>query len=115
MLATAVYALRFLVELTALVALGYWGLQTGDGPLVSVALAVAAPLGAAGVWGTFVAPKAPYRLPGGARLAVELLLFGLVAVALVTVGRPTAAGVFAGLAVITSGATFLLERHESGE
>lgn len=115
MLATLVYALRFLVELAALVALGYWGLRTGEGSLASGALAVAAPLGAAGVWGTFVSPKAPYRLPGAARLAVELLLFGVVAAALMWVGRPTAAGVLAGVAVVTSGATFLLERRGDGQ
>lgn len=115
MLRPVVYGLRFLLELAALVALGYWGVQTGTGLLAQVALGLAAPLFAAGVWGTFVAPKAPYRLPDVARLALELLLFGAVTLALVDLGHLTAAGVVAGLAAVTSPATFLLERRDGGQ
>ncbi|WP_255197958.1 YrdB family protein [Halorarius litoreus] len=105
-----VYGVRFLLELAALVGLGFWGVQTGTSPPAQIALGLAAPLFAAGVWGTFVAPKAPYRLPGLPRLGLELLLFGAVALALVSVGRFTVAGTVAGLALVTSTVVFLLER-----
>ena len=111
----AVYGVRFLLELAALVALGFWGVQTGTSLPAQVALGLAAPLFAAGVWGTFVAPKARYRLPGPARLGLELLVFGATALALVDVGLFTAAGVVAGFAVVTSGATFVLERRDGGQ
>ena len=110
-----VYGLRFLLELATLVALGYWGVRTGTGLLAQVALGVAAPLFAAGVWGTFVAPKAPYRLPDILRLGLELLLFGAATLALVAVGQFTAAGVVAGVALVTSPATVVLERRDGGQ
>jgi Protein of unknown function (DUF2568) len=57
-------ALRFLLGLCALVALGYWGIKTGSGAIAEVALGIGAPLVAAVVWGVFVAPRAPVALPG---------------------------------------------------
>ncbi|WP_435196814.1 YrdB family protein [Natronomonas sp. EA1] len=108
-LGMGVYAVRFLLELAALAALAYWGLRTGTTLLVQVALAVIAPLFAAGVWGTFVAPTAPYRLPELPRLGLEILLFGVVALALASLGETTAAGAIAGLAVVDGLAVFYLE------
>lgn len=106
-----VYAVRFLLELAALAALAYWGVRTGTSLLTRLALAVLAPLFAAGVWGTFVAPTAPYRLPGLPRLGLELLLFGAVALALVSIGETAAAGAIAGLAVVDGIAVFYLEDY----
>jgi Protein of unknown function (DUF2568) len=37
---TANVALRFLLELCILVALGYWGFQTGQGQLAKIALGI---------------------------------------------------------------------------
>lgn len=48
--------LAFLLELCALVALGYWGVWTGDGPVTKAALGIGAPLCAAVLWGLFAAP-----------------------------------------------------------
>ena len=50
-------ALRFLLELAALAAVGYWGWDAG-GPL----LAIAAVAAVAVVWGLFVAPKRRFDL-----------------------------------------------------
>jgi hypothetical protein len=44
-------ALRFLLELCALGALGYWGFKTGNGTLAKRGFGVGAPLVAAVVWG----------------------------------------------------------------
>jgi hypothetical protein len=54
----ATLALRFLLELCALGALGYWGFKTGGGALAKVGLGLGVPLVAAVVWGTFVAQGA---------------------------------------------------------
>ncbi len=40
-------ALRFLLELCALAAVGYWGLETGRGPIAKVGLGIGTPLAAA--------------------------------------------------------------------
>ena len=40
-------ALRFLLELCALVALGYWGFKTGSGAIAKFALGIGTPLVAA--------------------------------------------------------------------
>ena len=50
-------ALRFLLEVSALVALGYWGFHAGDGDATHWILGIGAPLVAAVVWGLFVAPR----------------------------------------------------------
>ncbi len=56
-------ALRFLLELCALSALGYWGFKTGSGAVAKISLGIGTPLMAAIVWGTFLSPQAPVRLP----------------------------------------------------
>jgi hypothetical protein len=98
-------ALRFLLELMALGALGWWGWAQTDS-WWRVVWAIAAVLVAAIAWGTFAVPNDPSRggsglvqVPGVARLALELLVFGAAAFALKSVGRPTLAITFAILVV----------------
>ena len=81
-------ALRFFLELCALAALGYWGWQAGQTPVVKFALGIGAPLMAAILWGLFVAPKATIAAPSGVRLLIELAVFGLAVLALFVAGRP---------------------------
>jgi hypothetical protein len=83
---TANLGIRFVVELCMLAALAYWGSQTGEGG-VSFALAIAAPLAAAWVWGTFVSPKAARRLERVWWIAIQGLLFGAAAAALISLGH----------------------------
>jgi quinol-cytochrome oxidoreductase complex cytochrome b subunit len=87
-------AIRFALEIAALVALGYWGFETADG-IVGVVLGVGAPLVAAVIWGTFVSPKASVKLAEPLRLAVELLIFAAATVALADEGRSALAVAFA--------------------
>jgi hypothetical protein len=75
--------LRFLLEITALVGIGYWGWESGTG-WIRYLLAIFLPLIAAIVWGTFTVPedpsrsgKAPVSTPGWLRLILELAIFGL--------------------------------------
>lgn len=79
--------LQFLLELGALAAYGYWGYGTGSSSFAHVALAIAAPLAAAIVWGLFGSPKAPYHLRGVWRLLLEVAFFGLAAFALAASGH----------------------------
>lgn len=80
---------RFLLEILMLVILGYWGWHLGSGWL-SYVLVVVFPLFAAVLWGVFRIPNdpksAPVAIPGVARLLLELILFGLAAWALRSMG-----------------------------
>lgn len=55
--------LRFLLELGALAALGYWGLHTGSNELLHWLLGIGVPLLAAVVWGLFIAPRRRFDVP----------------------------------------------------
>ncbi len=95
-------ALRFLLELCALGALGYWGFKTGNATITKIVLGVGAPLVAAVVWGTFVSPQAPVQLPGLLVLVLQGLVFGSAAASLVATGHRTLALVFVLIFVINA-------------
>lgn len=90
-------ALRFLLELAALAALGAWGWNNGSGVLRWV-LALGVPLIAAVLWGVFRVPgdpgDAPFAIPGLLRLALELAFFGAATWALFDIGRTNLGWVF---------------------
>jgi hypothetical protein len=94
---------RFLLELCALGALGYWGFQTQGGLLLRIALGIGAPLIAAVVWAIFVAPKASVPVSIPVWLLLQLVIFGAAVTGLAVAGRPTLAWLFA-LAVVANGA-----------
>ncbi len=81
--------LRFILEMIALVTLGVWGWQKGDGWLRFV-LALGIPLIAALLWGVFRVPNdpgpAPVAIPGILRLVLELSYFALAVWALYDLG-----------------------------
>jgi Protein of unknown function (DUF2568) len=94
--------LRFLLELCALVALAYWGFQTGRGLIVKIALGIGVPLLAAVVWATLVAPNAAVRLPGLVPFVFGLVILGLAAVALAAAGHPFLAVIFGAIVLINA-------------
>ena len=100
-------ALRFLLELAALAGLAYWGAHTGSGA-ERIALAIAAPLLAAVVWGLWCAPKAGRRLPQPGRTVLEAAVFGLGAAGLVAAGQAVTATVFVVVAIANWGTLFAL-------
>lgn len=74
-------ALRFILELWALISMGFWGWNLNGSPS-PLASALAAPIAAAAIWGTFAVPgdpsrsgKAPVPVPGILRLLLELVFF----------------------------------------
>ena len=79
--------LRFLLELAALAALGYWGATGRGSALARALLGVGAPAAAALFWGAFVAPRARVVLPTAVRMALGLAVFGCAAAALAARGH----------------------------
>jgi hypothetical protein len=67
-------ALRFLLELGALAAVGYWGLETGEGA-VGWVLAIAAVASVIAVWALFVSPKHTIETPKQVSFAIELAVW----------------------------------------
>jgi hypothetical protein len=71
--------LRFLLELLALFAMGYWGWTQHTG-LARFLWTIGLPLLAAVLWGTFRVPghpgPAPVAIPGLVRLLLEAVVFG---------------------------------------
>jgi hypothetical protein len=97
--------IRFLLELAALAALGYWGWHQSDGPFRYV-LALGIPLIAAAAWGSFNVAndpsrsgQAPIPVSGLVRLGLELALFGFATWGLFDLGM-TYWGWMTGIAVI---------------
>jgi hypothetical protein len=82
--------LRFLLELAAWAAMGYWGWTQHAGALRFV-WGIGLPLLAMALWSTFRVPddpgKAPVPVPGVLRLALELAEFGAAAALLIAAGR----------------------------
>ena len=94
-LVAANLAVRFLLELAALVALAVWGVHAGHSALADLVLGVGAPLIAAVIWGVYAAPKSPRRLRGPALVVLQLAVLGAGAVALAAAGRTVLAAIFA--------------------
>lgn len=99
-LKTGNLAVRFLTEIFALLALGYWGFQVEKGLAVKIVLGIGAPLLAAVIWGTFGSPAAPYPLEGMMRLLLEFILLGSAVLALRFSGHSTLAFVFGFVVII---------------
>lgn len=99
-------AVRFLLEIAGLVAIGYWGWSQHDG-LLRFVLAIGGPLIAAALWATFAVPadpsrsgKAPVPVPGIVRLLLELAFFAFAAWALYDAGNIVLSLILATIVVI---------------
>jgi Protein of unknown function (DUF2568) len=95
-------ALRFLLELSALAAVAYWGATTATGRVSRIGLAIALPTIVAIAWALFISPKA--RIPTGpfGRAFLGLIVFLLAAAALWSRDRPALAIIYGSLAIISS-------------
>jgi len=97
---------RFLLELAALFAFGYWGWNVSEN-WFRYLLVILAPLLGAVIWGTFAVPddpsrsgKAPITVPGWLRLILEWGIFGLACVGLIASNSRTAALILLLLVII---------------
>jgi hypothetical protein len=68
--------------------------------ILKIGLGIGLSLLAAVVWATFVAPNSRMQLPEPWLLIVELIIFGLAAVALYVTGHPVLTGAFGLIYVI---------------
>ena len=102
MIHSANLGLRFILELCALAALGYWGYRTGGTTIAKVGLATGAVVMTAVVWATFVAPNASVSVAGPVHVLLQVAIFGAAAAALFTLHRPTLASVFAGTVLVNA-------------
>ena len=68
-------ALRFLLELCALGALGYLGFKTGGGAVAKITLSNRRPARGRGSVGAFLSPWASVTLPGALALVLQALVF----------------------------------------
>ena len=94
-------AIRFLLELSALAAMGVWGWQQGGDP-ARYAFALLVPLVAAAAWGILAVPgdrsrsgKAPVAVRGAVRLGVEAVFFAFAILALYQSGSKALSAVLA--------------------
>jgi hypothetical protein len=100
--------LRFLLELSAIAIMAYWGWDAGPGAW-SWVLAVAAALAVIAVWWLFVAPKAAIDLARPARFAIELGVWTAAAAALWATGHPGLGVAFLAVAVVSGTLNYLLD------
>lgn len=99
-------ALRFLLEIVALLTMGAWGWSQDDG-WMRFLLAIGIPTVAAVLWGTFAVPndpsrsgKAPVAIPGVLRLILELGFFAFATWAIFDLGYSDLSGVFGVIVVV---------------
>jgi Protein of unknown function (DUF2568) len=108
------YALRFVLEIAALVALAYWGFSEFGGAVQWV-IGLGAPLLVAVVWGAFMSPKASRPTVDPVRLLIELAVFGAGVAALFAADATALGAVFGVLAVLHLALTVALgQRPERG-
>ena len=90
-------AIRFFLEVAALVAMGFWAWRQGEGTTRYVYAALV-PLAAAALWGIFAVPgdpsrsgSAPVAVAGTLRLGIEVAFFAFAVWALYQLGSTTLA------------------------
>jgi len=101
-------AVRFLLELAALAALGWWGARMGSSTMASVGMALGAPLLAALFWGALVSPKAHFGGSRTRRLLLGLVVFGLAAAAIMAMGHAGAGIAFGVVCLVNTVLTHAL-------
>jgi hypothetical protein len=93
-------AIRLLLEICALIAVGYWGFKTGSGWLLKILFGIGAPILIAVLWGMFGAPKSVYPFQGLAFLGLEFIVYGSGVLALFLTGSNSLAWIFALLLIV---------------
>lgn len=93
-------AIRFLLELCVLLAVGYWGFTSGWGWFLKIVLGICIPLLIAVTWGKFGAPKSSTKLYGIWLFGLEIIVFGSGIVALYATQHYSLASGFAVIIII---------------
>jgi hypothetical protein len=98
--------LRALMETGIVIGLAFWGFQAGLGTAAKVLLAIVAPVIGFGFWGAVDFHQVG-RAAEWLRLAQELLVTGLVALALWSAGQPVFGFAMAALSVVYHALVYL--------
>ena len=93
---------RFLLELGALAAFGYWGATLRGSVALRALVASVLPLAIAVLWGLFISPKARYSTGRPGQVGLGLVVFLVAALLLRERGQVAMAAIFAATAVISS-------------
>jgi anti-sigma-K factor RskA len=102
--------LRFILELSVLGALGFWGFTNFNG-VAQWLVGIAAPVAVAVLWGVFVSPQGPQHTDDPFRLVLELAIFGAGVAALAAAGRETLALMLGAVVALHLGLTFPLDQR----
>jgi hypothetical protein len=103
-------ALTFVLELAVLIALCYWGFQTGQGTIFKIVLGVGPPILAIVAWGMFGAPRSQWRLRGIGYLMLQVMFFGAAALALFFAGQRGLALIFVVICVVCLGLNYFWQQ-----
>jgi Protein of unknown function (DUF2568) len=93
-------AVRFILEVGALVALGYWGWKSGASAMRWV-LAVGAVAAAVLVWSLFVSPNPTIEVARPLKIAIEFAVWLAAGAALWATGLQTLAIIFVVIAMVS--------------
>ncbi len=104
--------LAFILELTVLFSVGTWGFSLKTGLAVRLLVGLGGPAVLIALWTFFGAPGATMYLHGGARLAFEIVWFGVGAAALAATGGVIPPIVFVVLFVVNH--VLIRVWHQSG-
>lgn len=91
---------RFLLELSMLAAVGYWGFKTHSGWTLKILFGIGLPILIAVIWGIFMAPRSEHRLRGVSFTIMDFILLGSGAIALYASGQATLAWIYAAMLII---------------
>lgn len=92
---------RFLLELSMLVSVGYWGFKTHSSWTMKILLGIGLPVLIATIWGIFMAPRSTHRLSGVPFTIMDFILLGSGAVALYASGHAGLAGIYPAVLIVS--------------
>ena len=99
---------RFMLELAAIGAVGYWGFQVAAAVPLRLALGVGAAAVLIAFWALVVAPTADNAIPADLRILIGSFVLLLAAGALALAGQPTLAVTFTVAVVVNTLLLFVL-------
>ncbi len=106
-MALANLAIRFLVELGGVAAVGYWGFQVSGDPMVRTAAGIGTAALLIVIWGAVLAPRARSPLSPQQRTNVGTVVLLSTAVALAVAGQPIL-GLAFGLVTVVNAALLVV-------
>ena len=96
------HAVRFILEIISLMAIGYFCFQLQKGSIIKYSAGIGSVLLIIVIWGNFGSPSAPYKLQGISRLALELIIYSFTFVAISFTINMKWALLYAGLVTINT-------------